>query len=64
MQLDSMDSIRIMLDTHFSGQIDESILYVRLGVFVNKATKFPDSIVKCRCAIVPGVTTNVRVMEQ
>lgn len=33
MQSDNLDSLRYILDTQFSGQVDESILYVRLGIY-------------------------------
>lgn len=33
MQLDNLDSLRTVLDSQFSGQLDETLLYVRLGVF-------------------------------
>jgi hypothetical protein len=33
MQSDSLDSLRIVLNQHFSGQPDETILYVRLGMY-------------------------------
>ena len=33
MQSDNLDSLRIVLDTQFSGQLDETLLYVRLGVY-------------------------------
>lgn len=33
MPSDNLDSLRTTLDTQFSGQLDETMLYVRLGVF-------------------------------
>jgi len=33
MQSDNLDNLRIVLDTQFSGQLDETFLYIRLVVF-------------------------------
>ena len=33
MQSDNLDNLRIVLDTQFSGPLDETLLYIRLAVF-------------------------------
>jgi len=33
MPSDNLDALRAVLNTNFSGQLDETILYVRLGIY-------------------------------